>query len=246
MMTPDQMDQVHTALDQVSTLSYEQLTALHDRVADLPQDQWAVVVGPQAAEILRSWRSVGVDIMAGSLDAATALGVSPVAMQQADLLTDGRVESLARWIADHAATPVAAMMKLGGIGQKLVLEGPRTYSYRLSDEHGVIARRYAQPGACEWCRYIAVQERRYEHYGSEWVKTDKHDRFHEHCRCVLIPASEYIEPAYIKSWDDELDAVAAEMKNKYGRKTRKGTVRGGGYGDSTWREYLSLMRKSRK
>lgn len=240
------MGQVHTALDQTATLSYEQLTALHDRVADLPPDQWAGVVGPQAAEILRSWRSVGVDIMAGSLDAATTLGVSAAAMEQADLLTDGRVESLVRWIAAHAATPVAAMLKLGGIGQKLVLEGPRSYTYSLSEENATTARRFAQPGACEWCRYIAVQEHRYDHYGSEWVKTNDQDRFHEHCRCVLIPASEFIEPDYLTGWDDELRGVEAAMQKKYGKRTRKGKLRGGGYGDSTWREYMSMLRQTKK
>lgn len=243
MMTPTQMDQVHVALDQVAVLSYEQLVALHDAVADLPREQWAAVLGEQAPGIMAAWRSVGIDLMAGSLDSATSLGVSVPAMQDAAALPPERVQGLVQWTADNVATPAAAIAKLAAIGQKIVLEGPRSYTSALSEENGMTARRYAQPNACEWCRYIAVQEHKYDHYGSEWVKTNKADRFHEHCRCVLIPAAEYIEPSYISEWNDELDAVTAQMRQKYGRKTRKGTTRGGGYGDSTWREYLSLMRK---
>lgn len=222
------MDQVHTALDQTAVLSQQQLAAAHDRVSTLPPDRWAEEMGKQSPEILRSFRSVGVDIMAGSLDTATPLGVSVVAMQGATLLTDRRVESMARWVAEHSPTPLAALMKLGGIGQKLVLEGPRSYTYGLSEEHQTTARRFAQPGACAWCRYIAVQEHRYEHYGSEWVQTNDADRFHEHCRCVLIPASEYIEPDYIADWDRQVDAVRDEV---------------GGYGKNTWRDHLSAMRR---
>lgn len=228
MMTPTQMDEVHTALDETSTLAYEQLTALHDRVSTLPREQWAQAMGEQAPETLRSWRSVGVDIMAGSLDAATALGISVAAMDRGALLTTPRVVALTSWVASKAPNPTAAMLKLAGIGQKLVLEGPRSYTYGLSEEHGTTARRYAQPGACEWCRYIAVQEHRYEHYGSEWVQTNDSDRFHEHCRCVLIPASEYLEPDYITDWDRQVEAVRDEV---------------GGYGKNTWRDHLSAMRR---
>lgn len=244
MMTPAQMDQVHVALDQVAVLSYEQLVALHDAVADLPREQWAAVLGEQAPGIMAAWRSVGIDLMAGSLDSATSLGVSVPAMQAAAALPPERVQGLVQWVSENVATPAAAMAKLAGIGQKIVLEGPRSYTVKLSEDAGTTARRFAQPGACEWCRYIAVQEHRYDVYGSEWVKTNDKDRFHEHCRCVLIPAAEYIEPDYISEWDDELNAVAAQMRQKYGRRTRKGTLRGGGYGDSTWREYLSMMRKT--
>lgn len=246
MMTPDQMDQVHTALDHVATLSFEQLVALHDAVASLPRDQWVQVLGDQAPEILAAWRAVGIDVMAGSLDAATSLGVSTAAMKSAAVLAPERVQGLVQWTADNAATPAAAIAKLAAIGQKLVLEGPRSYTSALSEENGMTARRFAQAGACEWCRYIAVQEHKYDHYGSEWVKTNGADRFHEHCRCILIPSAEYIEPSYIAEWNHELDDVTAQMREKYGTKTRNGTTRGGGYGDSTWREYLSLMRKNGK
>lgn len=246
MMTPAQMDQVHTALDQIATLTYEQLVALHSVLAGLPRSEWVKVLGDQAPEILAAWRSVGIDIMAGALDQATGLGVSSEAMKSSSVLAPERVQGLVRWSAANAVTPAAAMVKLGGIAQKIVLEGPRSYTKALSAEHGTTARRFAQPGACEWCRYIAVQEHRYEHYGSEWVTTNEADRFHEHCRCVLIPAAEYIEPDYIAEWNDELDAVTAQMKAKYGTATRKGTVRGGGYGKNTWREYMALMRKNTK
>ncbi|MGP5931630.1 VG15 protein [Corynebacterium glyciniphilum] len=227
-MTPDQMSQVHTALDHVAVLSQQQLAVVHDQVSTVPRDRWADEMSYQAPGILLGYRSVGVDIMAGGLDAATTLGVSVAAMEASTLLTDRRVESLVRWVAENAPTPMAAMMKIGGIGQKLVLEGPRSYTYTLSEEHGTTARRYAQPGACEWCRYIAVQEHRYEHYGSEWVQTNDADRFHEHCRCVLIPASEYIEPDYITDWDRQVEAVRDEV---------------GGYGKNTWRDHLSAMRR---
>lgn len=246
MITPDQMNMVYEALDQTGTLAFEQIVALGGDGSQQSRDEWSRRMSDTAPEILSSWRSVGVDIMAGSLDATTALGVSAAAMDRATLLTPERVAALVGYVARTATDPNSGLMKLAGIGQKLVQEGPRSYSSALSEENGTTARRFAQPGACEWCRYIAVQEHRYDHYGSEWVTTNKADRFHEHCRCVLIPASEYIEPAYIKDWDDEVNAVAAQMKKKYGRKTRKGTIRGGGYGDSTWKEYLSLMRKTGK
>lgn len=246
MMTPSQMDQVHVALDHVATLSFEQLVALHDVVADLPRSEWVKVLGDSAPEILAAWRSVGIDVMAGALDSATGLGVSTAAMQSAVVLPPERVQGLVQWTANNVATPAAAIAKLAAIGQKIVLEGPRAYTSALSEENGMTARRYAQPNACEWCRYIAVQEHKYDHYGSEWVKTNKADRFHEHCRCVLIPSAEYIEPSYISEWNDELDAVTAQMREKYGRLTRKGKLRGGGYGDSTWREYLQMMRKTGK
>jgi hypothetical protein len=222
------MSQVHTALEHVAVLSQQQLAVVHDQVSTVPRGRWADEMSGQAPGILLGYRSVGVDIMAGGLDAATTLGVSVAAMEASTLLTERRVTSLVRWVAKQAPTPMAAMMKLGGIGQKLVLEGPRSYVYGLAEEKQTTARRFAQPGACEWCRYIAVQEHRYEHYGSEWVQTTDADRFHEHCRCVLIPASEYIEPDYITDWDREVSAVRDEV---------------GGYGKDTWRDYLAAMRR---
>lgn len=226
-MTPQMMADVHQALDNTSTLAAEQIFAMYEMVYGADRAEFERIVGELAPEILASWRSTSVDIMAGALDEGTSLALSPEAMATAQNLNPNRVTGLTAWVAAEFADPESALRKLAGIGVKLVLEGPRRYSTVLSEENDTTARTYAQPGACEWCRYIAVQGHRYGAYGGEWVQ-----QFHEHCRCVLIPAAEYIEPDYVSDWDRQFDAA--------------GDMVGKAYGKNTWREYMSKMRELNK
>lgn len=227
VMTPQMMADVHQALADTSTLASEQILSLYELVYGMDRAEFERVVGELSPEIVASWRSVSVDIMAGALDEGTSLAVSTDAMSTAQHLNRNRMTGLTGWVAAEFSDPEAALRKLAGIGVKLVLEGPRRYSTVLSEENDTTARTYAQPGACEWCRYIAVQGHRYGAYGGEWVQ-----QFHEHCRCVLIPASEYIEPDYIADWDRQFDAA--------------GDLVGKSYGKSTWREYMAKMRELNK
>lgn len=245
MMTPEAMQIVRGAIDNTSTMAFDQLVAEHNdlRTRDTSRAGWLDRMVNVTPSILAPWRSVSTDIMAGMLDSGTSLGISVAGMNTSILLPRPRVVGLVKWTMENTKTPTEAISKLAGIGQKLVQEGPRQYSSILSTENDTTARRFAQPGACEWCRYLSVQEHRYEHYGSEWAPTNDNDRFHEHCRCVLIPASEFITPDYIEDWDDQFSVVEEKMTDKYGRRTRTGRIIGGGYGPSTWREYMSELRK---
>lgn len=226
-MTPQMMADVHQALDNTSTLAAEQIFALYEMVYGADRAEFERVVGEIAPEILASFRSTSVDIMAGALDEGTSLALSADAMASSAYLNPNRVTGLTGWVAAEMADPESALRKLAGIGVKLVLEGPRRYSTAVAEENDTTARTFAQPGACEWCRYIAVQGHRYGAYGGEWVQ-----QFHEHCRCVLIPAAEYIEPDYVLAWDRQFDQA--------------GDMVGSAYGKRTWRQYMAKMRELNK
>jgi hypothetical protein len=129
------------------------------------------------------------------------------------------LEQIGRTV-DWAAQPLwgsqpdmaTAQTRLEGAVEKLVLDVGRetTVENVQRDRMARAWAREAKPGACYFCSLLATRGAVYK---TSATAGDESNRFHDHCRCVVVPVFGVYEPtAQARQWQQE----HADLKKEFG------------------------------
>jgi len=209
-----------------------QLVDSHDLRGTLPRFKLAVLAivrrygqgsASLAAQAYRTERSA-VGIIA-PLTIRTAPLPPP---EQVQVAIDWATKSL--WGPQHPDTFTTVQTKVLGASEKMALDVGR---HTVIDTVGLDQQargwaRIPKPGACSFCALMATRGAVYkEHTGAANVRGPRNPdagvaflgegqaKFHDHCRCVLVPVfGPYEASAQIREWDALYSRVS---KGKQGR-----------------------------
>jgi hypothetical protein len=209
-----------------------QLVDVHDLRGTLPRFKLAILAlvrrygqgsASLAAQAYRTERSaVGVF---GPLTIRPAPLPPP---EQVQVAIDWATKSL--WGAPQPDTFTTTQTKVLGATEKMVLDVGRhtVIDTTAVDKPARGWARIPRPGACSFCALMATRGAVYkEHTGATNVRGPRNPnagkaflgegqaKFHDHCRCVLVPVFGPYEPsAQIREWDA---LYASSSKGKHGR-----------------------------
>lgn len=248
MLEATQLDTLADYLENLGLLSWRQAETLHQTVRTSGlgmSEQWDIIL-EQFPEIITAFQEQSMVVTAewwANNSGGLPELVIPETTSNPAAVRDALCLSMAGVAHEYYDDLFLTLAKAWAY--RSVFESERTMVADYIAEHGMRYARHAQPGACAFCRFMAVRggvyhpEPLHEKSAEETdylraleglsgkdrydflkehpapAKRNKHlgrlnqnyAKFHDHCRCMVVPAAVYADPPYLRSWKKDFDKV---------------------------------------
>lgn len=211
MASTAQMNELTGQMSEVSTTATGDIMIIWSSVAtvapEIARDTLLDIVpaitqeyGALAAELSTQWY----------VDLAPERSFTPTPVEPAD--TD-QIAATVRWAVgplfggDRSLVPEQLA---GGVQRHVTNTSRETLLDNASSEKGTRWARHASPGACGWCRMLAIGD---PVYRSKKTALKSHDW----CNCtanVVRPGEDFERPAYAKKWKKDYEDARDEVGGK--------------------------------
>jgi hypothetical protein len=134
----------------------------------------------------------------------------------AQIIDESRVFQTIEW-AVHTGAKGAALTdeiiqaigtKLTGSTERMVYDASRRVVQWNAEDEKVKYARVARPGACPWCRLMAIR-------GAVYTSASNAIKGHDSCHCIALPERKGVKfnkPAYYDAWENEYVQATKDLK----------------------------------
>lgn len=186
-------------------MAQEDLAALLRRLRHDDPEALYAALNAGVPEIVGAYQAMAADSAAVFYGNTGQAVFDVAAVRAASQVNRQALGSAIRWAVFSPASKNVAG-RLAGVIQKHVMSGSRSYILEQQEFQERGWWRHAQPGACAFCRMLATRSVR--EWGEYTGVSAQPEKFHDHCRCVPVLASEYEIPSYVEKWDEEYERAA--------------------------------------